>query len=93
MKSAKKAIHVYFKGMVQGVGFRFTACDIARRYNLNGWVRNCSDGRVELAVCGDEDKVEGFLKALNSTFERHITDQTIESCEPFSDCHGFEIRF
>jgi acylphosphatase len=89
----KKAIHAYFTGMVQGVGFRFTARDLAERYSLGGWVKNCSDGRVELIACGDGLKIEAFLNALYGTFERHISEQTVEPCDPPSDCHGFQIKF
>jgi len=89
----KKAIHAYFAGMVQGVGFRFTAREIAQRYNLGGWVRNCSDGRVELVACGDESKIEGFLNELYGTFQRHITDQIVEPYGLSADCKGFQIRF
>lgn len=91
--SSKKAIHAYFAGVVQGVGFRFTARHLAQRYSLGGWVRNCSDGRVELIAFGDELKVEAFIKALNSAFEGHISEQIVEACEAPSDCENFEIRF
>ena len=39
--------HIYFSGRVQEVGFRFTACLLARRLGLTGWVKNLWDGRVE----------------------------------------------
>ena len=40
--------HIYFSGRVQEVGFRFTACLLARRLGLTGWVKNLWDGRVEM---------------------------------------------
>lgn len=33
--------HIYFSGRVQEVGFRFTACLLARRLGLTGWVKTC----------------------------------------------------
>ena len=40
--------HILFSGRVQGVGFRFTACSLARPLGLTGWVKNCYDGDVEM---------------------------------------------
>lgn len=51
------------KGAVQGVGFRDWASTEAVRRGLSGWVRNRSDGSVELMVGGDDLKVQDMLKA------------------------------
>ena len=40
--------HFYFSGRVQGVGFRFQACRIARSLGLTGYVQNVWDGWVEM---------------------------------------------
>lgn len=45
-------------GRVQGVFYRATACDEARRLGLNGWVRNLPNGDVELLACGNEKALE-----------------------------------
>src|SRR5688572_20227308 len=39
--------HVRLIGRVQGVGFRYTTADEARRHRLAGWVRNLDSGAVE----------------------------------------------
>ena len=44
--------HFYFSGRVQGVGFRYQACRIARSLGLAGYVKNLWDGRVELESQG-----------------------------------------
>ena len=49
------AKQVIYSGRVQGVGFRFTTRQIASGYEVNGWVKNLPDGRVELENVFDED--------------------------------------
>ena len=46
----RKRATVFYSGRVQGVGFRYTAREIACGYELTGYVRNLDDGRVELIV-------------------------------------------
>ena len=42
--------HFFFKGRVQGVGFRYRAQNAASLYSVTGWVKNLYDGSVEMAV-------------------------------------------
>ena len=48
-------------GQVQGVFYRNWSRDEARRLGLAGWVRNRSDGTVELLLSGPEEKVEAMI--------------------------------
>lgn len=51
------------KGSVQGVGYREWAIGEATSRGLAGWVRNRSDGSVELLMAGDDAKVQDMLRA------------------------------
>ncbi len=64
LKSNLKRYSVTVTGTVQGVGFRYYTVRAASRYNVNGWVRNRSDGSVQLECEGPEDNVNSFLKWL-----------------------------
>ncbi len=57
--------HVFFSGMVQGVGFRYQACRIAASLHLTGWVKNLYDGRVEMEAQGEEKDVDSLIDQLN----------------------------
>lgn len=50
--------HLFVRGWVQGVGFRWSTEMTARRCNLTGWVRNRRDGRVEAVFEGEPTRVE-----------------------------------
>ncbi len=50
------------KGAVQGVGYRDWAIAEAKARGLDGWVRNRSDGSVEVLIAGPNAKVEEMLK-------------------------------
>ncbi|CAK27659.1 MAG: acylphosphatase [Synechococcus sp. MED-G67] len=45
------------RGLVQGVGYRAGCCRRAQELGLAGWVRNCSDGSVEVQAEGDEQRL------------------------------------
>ena len=50
-------------GVVQGVGFRYSAQQLALRYGLRGWVANVGRG-VVVHACGPADRLESFVRAL-----------------------------
>lgn len=61
-----RAIHAYVSGTVQGVFYRQTCRQTARRLELLGWVRNLPDGRVEVWAQGPDgavDELEQWLWA------------------------------
>jgi acylphosphatase len=63
-------VHVFVEGKVQGVWFRDSAWQEAKRLGLTGWVRNLQDGRVEAVYEGTRETVEEMLAWTNRGPER-----------------------
>jgi len=88
-----KTERVVFSGRVQGVGFRYTVRSIAKRHTVKGYVKNLSDGTVELVIQGTLTARNGLLTDVTEYFRDNIADcnrDAIDSDEEFS---LFEIRF
>ena len=54
-------LHIFISGNVQGVSFRWVTLKKARTGNINGWIRNLSDGSVEAVFEGEETKVKALV--------------------------------
>jgi acylphosphatase len=84
---------VAYSGYVQGVGFRFTARSIAAGYAVTGYVKNLSDGRVEVVAEGERAEVEAFLGELASVMGQHIDKAEASWTEGTGEFRGFTVRF
>jgi len=70
--------HIFYSGTVQGVGFRFTTQRLANELNLTGWVRNLSDGRVEILAEGSKEKTQELIDQLDKYFASDIESREID---------------
>jgi acylphosphatase len=62
----------HFTGRVQGVGFRYTTQNIALRHNVQGYVRNLRDGRVELVMEGDDGEMDEIVQTLRQRMAENV---------------------
>lgn len=83
--------HIYFSGHVQGVGFRYTTIQLARRFHLTGWVKNVYDGRVEMEVQGENEEYEYLMQAVKNQFE--ITQIQIKDCDIRLNENEFDLKW
>lgn len=84
---------VIFEGRVQGVGFRYTVKDLARGFDVCGWVKNLEDGSVELQVMGEDGVVDGFIHEIvvESPVARHIRNHFVTPVALLENTRGFRI--
>lgn len=93
--SVVQHVTVYFTGYVQGVGFRYSARRIAHEFEVTGFVKNLSDGRLQLEVVGAPAEIDGFIAAIEERMHGHIrmTERLGAVAGATStNFSGFEIR-
>jgi acylphosphatase len=83
---------VLVSGRVQGVFFRASTEDEARRRGLAGWVRNLADGRVEAVFEGPEEAVRAIVAWCHEG-PPHARVESVEVLdEPPQGLRAFDVR-
>jgi acylphosphatase len=90
MKIARKYL---ISGEVQGVGYRFFAQRAAARHQVQGYVRNLADGRVEAFAEGNAEAVEAFKHDL-ATGPAYARVENVEeiNLDPTESYSSFRIE-
>jgi acylphosphatase len=86
-------LEILYRGRVQGVGFRATTREIARRHAVSGWVCNEPDGRVRMEVQGEADEVAALRADIQRSLGAGIKDEQVTEIPIESGERGFEIRY
>jgi acylphosphatase len=84
---------ITFRGRVQGVGFRATACRVAEGYQVTGWVMNVRDGSVCCVAEGSRAELDRFVSAIQGAMDRHIFETTIADSEATGEFEHFSIAY
>ncbi len=89
-----KRVHAWISGRVQGVFYRASTYEEARRLGLTGWVRNLPDGRVELVAEGPDEAVDALIQWCRQGPPAARVDgiETIEE-PPTGEFPDFSIRY
>ncbi len=91
---AVRALHALVSGRVQGVGYRAFTKRIAKRLGLTGFVRNLSDGRVEVYAEGDEDRLGELLNYLwEGPYFAKVESIKYSFTEPRGEYEDFSIVY
>jgi acylphosphatase len=81
----------HFSGHVQGVGFRYTARDVAGKFAVRGYVRNLPDGQVQLVAEGEPDEIDRFLERLGEKMEGFIKQRTDSDSPATGEFSNFSV--
>ena len=84
---------IFYSGTVQGVGFRFTTRELASELSLSGWVKNLSDGRVEILAEGNQKDIEELMNQITEKFQGYIKDKEVSSAPASGKLKDFQIAF
>jgi acylphosphatase len=84
--------HVIIRGRVQGVNFRASAQAQARLHEVEGWVRNLDDGRVEAVFEGADVAVKRMISwCYSGPRSARIDNVNVEWEQPTGQERGFHI--
>jgi len=86
------SLRLRVEGFVQAVGYRHFAIEEATKLALDGWVRNRTDGTVEILVSGTTKAVEIFVAAaMRGPTGSRVKNVELHNSEPPAD-KGFHRR-
>ncbi len=74
MQNGNYRLQIWFKGRVQGVGFRYKTLQLSKAYEVVGFVRNLDDGRVHLCALGEKSECRDFVEDVKNTMSPFIKD-------------------
>ena len=89
-----KKIKAIVSGKVQGVGFRMYTCAQAKQLDIRGYVRNLSNGNVEIVAEGETEKVDALMEwAKSGSPSAVVKNLQVETMADYGEeFQDFEIR-
>ncbi len=85
-------VTAHFSGRVQGVGFRYLTLQVAKEFEVSGFVKNLPDGRVLLEAEGAVDEVRDFIAAVGERMAGYIRQVEQKETRRTPQFQGFSVR-
>lgn len=74
------------------MGFRYQALQVAKGFEVSGFVMNLPDGRVQLEAEGATGEVRDFIIAVRERMEGYIRKVEQTETQRAAQFQGFSIR-
>lgn len=88
-----KRYYVIVKGQVQGVGFRWTAIQVANLHGYTGWIKNMYNGNVEFEIQGKDLDIYQYLQEIEkASYWIKINDYSQKEIAVVADEYSFRVR-
>ena len=92
MKNAR--VHLVVEGRVQGVWYRDSTRLKATELEIKGWVKNRSDGTVEIVAEGHESDIRKFVEWCHEGPPYAVVGKITETSQEFrNEFDSFNIVF
>ncbi|HJZ18769.1 MAG TPA: acylphosphatase [Candidatus Nanoarchaeia archaeon] len=87
----KKSVRLYIEGTVQGIFFRGFIKENAERHDVKGFTRNLEDGKLEVFLEGDADKVNKMIEICKQGPKHSQIKKVTEKKESFQGFKNFKV--
>jgi acylphosphatase len=88
-----RRVHLTASGLVQGVFFRASARDEARRLGVTGWIRNTAQETVEAQAQGETSAVEAFVEfCRQGPGQAWVEELVVDDVDVVADESGFGVQ-
>jgi acylphosphatase len=88
----KVCMRFFISGRVQGVWFRASTQEEAKKLSLTGWAKNLPDGRVEVLACGDQEGLTKLYQWLHQGPELAVVKEVISEEAPWQEFDRFGVK-
>lgn len=90
----QREAHVVVTGRVQGVWFRASTVEVAKKADVRGYVRNLPGNSVEALIQGRQDRVEEVIEFMKKGPPGAlVTDIKIKWRSPGKEHETFQVRY
>lgn len=90
----RKCVHLIIYGLVQGVGYRYSTLNYTKTNGILGYIRNTSDGAVEIVAEAEEKNLKDFINwCYNGVTMAQVKKIDVQWREATGEFEDFKVDF